>query len=67
MAGGVVPTIDHGIEGWDRAVEVYGEHADRLRVGHMLRVSHGRVKIVGLAKRRKPQREDGVVVLVRLA
>ena len=67
MAGGVVPTIDHGIEGWLRAVEVYGDAADTLRVGDCFRASHARVRIVGLAKRRRPRREDGVVVLVRLA
>ncbi len=57
--------LDHGIEGWYRALEVPGPLAETLRKGSRLRHVTGLVEIVGLARRRRPQAEDGVVVLVR--
>lgn len=60
-----VPALDRGVEGWYRALEIGGKHADRLRVGDRFAAQHGRVRIVGLSRQR-PEREDGVVVLVKM-
>ncbi len=62
MPGARVPTKDHGIEGWYRALEILGDDADRLRVGDRFLCDAGRMRIVGLSKR--PAVRGGVVVRV---
>jgi hypothetical protein len=58
--------LDHGIEGWYRAIEVPGALAETLRVGGRFRHVTGLVVVVRLSRRR-PTHEDGVVVLVKPA
>lgn len=61
----LIKTVDRGLEGWFQALEII-DPPDTLRIGgtfHYVRDNYT-ARVVTIAKRIKPTREGGIVVLV---